>query len=152
MIDISELAKRSGQPASTLRYYEERGLIQSVGRRGLRRTFDDAVLERLAFIALGRAAGFTLDEIAQMFAKGVGETVDRDRLMEKADELDERIRKLTVIRDGLRHTAQCSAPSHMACPNFRGILKAAGLGLLPPLEGRAGQPTRARRSVRKSPE
>ena len=36
-MDITEVAKRSGVPASTLRFYEEKGLIASVGRRGLRR-------------------------------------------------------------------------------------------------------------------
>ena len=66
-MDISEVAQRSGVPASTLRFYEEKGLIASVGRRGLRRVFTADVLERLALIALGRAAGFTLDEISQEF-------------------------------------------------------------------------------------
>ena len=47
-LDINEVAQRSGMPASTLRFYEEKGLIASVGRRGLRRVFGPAVLERLA--------------------------------------------------------------------------------------------------------
>ena len=59
--DIAEVAKRSGVPASTLRYYEEKGLIASTGRRGLKRTFDPDVFEKLGLIALGRAAGFALD-------------------------------------------------------------------------------------------
>ena len=53
-MDIAEVARRSGLPASTLRYYEERGLISSVGRQGLRRLFHPTVLERLALI--GRAS------------------------------------------------------------------------------------------------
>ena len=60
-MDIAEVARRSGLPASTLRYYEERGLIASVGRQGLRRTFDPGVLELLSLISLGQAAGFSLD-------------------------------------------------------------------------------------------
>ena len=66
-LDIAAVAQQSGVPASALRYYEEKGLIASVGRRGLRRLFDAGVLERLALIALGQAAGFSLDEIAGMF-------------------------------------------------------------------------------------
>src|SRR3546814_7320286 len=62
-LDIAEVAQRSGVPASALRYYEEKRLIASIGRRGLRRLFDPGVIERLALIALGRAAGFSLDEI-----------------------------------------------------------------------------------------
>jgi DNA-binding transcriptional MerR regulator len=65
--DIAEVARRSGVPASTLRFYEEKGLIMSAGRRGLRRLFEPAVFERLALIALARASGFTLEEIARMF-------------------------------------------------------------------------------------
>jgi len=52
-MDITEVAKRSGIPASTLRFYEEKGLITSVGRRGLRRLFGANVLEQLALIAIG---------------------------------------------------------------------------------------------------
>ena len=42
-LDISDVAKQSGIPASALRYYEERGLIAAIGRRGLRRVFDAGV-------------------------------------------------------------------------------------------------------------
>ncbi len=68
MMDIAEVARQSGFPASTLRYYEDRGLIVSVGRRGLRRMFEPAVLRRLALIALGRDVGFSLIEIAAFMA------------------------------------------------------------------------------------
>lgn len=125
-MDIAEVARRSGVPASTLRFYEEKGLIASVGRSGLRRLFAPAVLERLALIALGRAAGFSLDEIAHMFAPDGRPQIDRRLLANKAEELDVRIRKLTAMRDGLRHAAACPAPSHMECPTFRRLVGAAG--------------------------
>lgn len=124
-LDIAEVAQRSGVPASALRYYEEKGLIASTGRRGLRRTFDARVLERLALIALGRAAGFSLDEVASMFDAQGRPNIDRALLVAKADELDGAIRRLTSMRDGLRHAAACTAPSHMECPKFRRILRAA---------------------------
>ena len=104
-LDIAQVAKRTGAPASTLRFYEEKGLIASIGRRGLKRLYDPSVLERLALIALGRAAGFSLDEIGQMFAPDGRPRIDRARLMTKADELDGTIRRLTAMRDGLRHAA-----------------------------------------------
>ena len=129
-MDIVEVAQRSGIPASTLRYYEEKGLIVSIGRRGLRRVFDARVLERLALIALGSAAGFSLDEIASMFAPDGRPRIDRQKLAAKADELDRTIRQLTAMRDGLRHAAACPAPSHMECPSFRRLVGAAASGLL----------------------
>jgi DNA-binding transcriptional MerR regulator len=129
-LDIAEVAERSGVPASTLRYYEEKRLIVSIGRRGLRRLFGAEVLERLALIALGRAAGFSLDEIALMFAPDGQPRLDRMMLTAKADELDRTIRRLSTLSEGLRHAAVCPAPSHMECPTFRRILKAAASGMI----------------------
>ena len=131
-MDIAEVAQRSGIPASTLRFYEEKGLIASIGRRGLRRLFDPGVLDRLALIALGRAAGFSLDEIARMFAPDGRPRIDRRMLAAKAQELDGTIRELTAMRDGLRHAAACKARSHMECPTFRRLLRAAASGALKP--------------------
>lgn len=127
-LDIAEVARRSGLAASTLRYYEERGLIAPSGRRGLRRQYDEAVLERLALITLGRTAGFSLDEIARMFAPDGRPDIDRGMLAAKADELETRIRELRVLRDSLRHAAACPAPTHLECPTFRRMLRAAGAG------------------------
>lgn len=124
-LDIAEVAQRAGVPASTLRFYEENGLIASTGRRGLRRQFDPGVLERLALIALGRSAGFSLDEIAGMFAPDGQPRIDRELLAAKADELDRTIRRLSALRRSLRHAAACPAPSHLDCPTFRRILRAA---------------------------
>jgi DNA-binding transcriptional MerR regulator len=129
-LDISEVARRSGVPASTLRFYEEKGLIASIGRRGLRRVFDAAVLERLALIALGRAAGFSLDEIAPILASDKTPSIDRQMLKTKAEELDRTIHQLSAMRDGLRHAAACPKPSHMECPTFRRYLRAAASGAI----------------------
>jgi len=130
VIDITEVAARSGLPASTLRFYEEKGLIRSMGRRGLRRLFDPAVLERLALITVGRAAGFSLEEIVAMSPANGRPRIDRKVLAAKADELDRTIRTLSRMRDGLRHAVACTAPSHMECPTFRRILKSAAAGAL----------------------
>ena len=124
-LDIGEVAKRSGVAASTLRFYEQKGLIVSLGRRGLRRQFDSRVLDRLALIALWRSAGFSLDDIVRMFAPDGRPRIDRQKLLAKAKELDGTIRELRTVRDRLRHAAACPAPSHMECPNFRRYLQAA---------------------------
>jgi DNA-binding transcriptional MerR regulator len=128
--DIADVARRSGVPASTLRFYEEKGLIVSAGRRGLRRLFDTDVFDRLALIALARFAGFTLEEIALMFAPEGRPRIDRKALAAKADELDGTIRKLAAISDGLRHAAACRAPSHFECPTFRKLMAKAASGAI----------------------
>jgi DNA-binding transcriptional MerR regulator len=146
-LDINQVARSTGVPASTLRFYEEKGLIESVGRRGLRRLFDPRVIERLAVIALARAAGFELEEIARMFAPDGRPRIDKQVLATKADALDRKIHELTAMRDGLRHAVACRAPSHMECPTFQRLLKSA-------LSGNIGARTRrsvARPRVRKRP-
>lgn len=127
-MDISQVAQQSGLPASTLRFYEEKGLIASVGRRGLRRVFTADVLQRLALIALGRAAGFSLAEMRPIFAAGGRPRLDRKMLAAKAEELDRTIRRLSAIRDGLRHASVCPASSHLECPTFRRLLRVANAG------------------------
>ncbi|MGH8025697.1 MAG: helix-turn-helix domain-containing protein [Pseudoxanthomonas sp.] len=124
-LDISEVVQSAGVPASTLRFYEEKGLIASIGRNGLRRQFNETVLERLALISMGRSAGLSLDDIAAMFDPDGQPRIDRRMLAARADELEKTVHQLTVMRDALRHAAACSAPSHMECPTFRRILRAA---------------------------
>jgi DNA-binding transcriptional MerR regulator len=125
LMDIAEVARRAGVPASTLRFYEEKGLVAAVGRRGLRRLFESDILGRLSLIALGQSAGFSLKEIGAMFAPDGRPRIDRAKLAAKADELDGTIRRLTAMRDGLRHAAACPARTHMECPTFRRMLKKA---------------------------
>lgn len=121
--DIATVAQKSGIAASALRYYEEKGLITSIGRRGLRRLFEPSVLVRLALIDVGRAAGFSLKEIAGMLGSGNGVEVDRQMLSAKADGIDATIRRLIAMRDGLRHAAECPAPNHIDCPSFQRIVR-----------------------------
>jgi MerR family redox-sensitive transcriptional activator SoxR len=130
LLDIAEVAKRSGVSASTLRFYEDKGLIASAGRRGMRRQFHSNVLERLAVIALGRVAGFSLDEIVQVFTPDGKVRIERARLTAGAEMLDREIQELTTLRDRLRKAAACPAPSHMECPTFRRFVRLAGAGRL----------------------
>lgn len=125
LIDIVEVGRRSGLPASTLRYYEQLGLIESLGRRGLRRTFGADVLDRLSLIALGRSAGLSLAEIGGMLGVDGEVRIDRELLAARAHDIDRAIRQMQAIRDGLRHAANCPAPSHEECPSFRRLKEAA---------------------------
>lgn len=124
-MDIGEVVKASGLPASTLRFYEEKGLIKSYGRNGLRRLFSANVVERLALISLGRNAGFSLEEIYEMFLPN-GLVINRELLSAKASELDRKIIELTSMRNGLRHAAVCQATNHFECPKFLRLLSIAG--------------------------
>lgn len=129
-MDISEVAKRSGVAASALRYYEAKGLIRSLQPGAARRKFAPGVLDQLALIALGQAAGFSLDEIGSMFKPDGEPSIDRKMLRAKADDLDRTVKRLKAMSEGLRHAAACRAPSHLQCPTFRRLMKIAASGAL----------------------
>jgi DNA-binding transcriptional MerR regulator len=101
-LDIREIADLSGISPSALRYYEKRGLIQPVGRNGLRRQYHENVLNKLQLITLGQAAGFSLDDIAAM--------------------IDNTIRRLQLLSRGLKHAARCTQPEHTECEEFQKIV------------------------------
>lgn len=124
-MDISEVARRTGVPASTLRYYEQKGLIHTTSPAGTRRRFAPEVLDQLALIALGQAGGLSLDEIQTMLTPDGSPRVDSQVLLNKADEIDSTIKRLQAMSDGLRHVAACPAESHAQCPTFQRLLKAA---------------------------
>lgn len=124
-MDIADVARRTGVPASTLRYYEKKGLLTSLAGHGQRRQFAADVIDRLALIALGQAAGFSLEEVGTMLVEG---QVDRSKLLAKADELDARIKRLQAMSKGLRHAAKCPERDHLSCPKFQRIIKIAAAG------------------------
>lgn len=129
-MDISEVSKQTGIPASALRYYAQKGLIASVSEKGARRRFAAGVLDQLALIALGQAAGLSLDEVRSMLSPCGPPSIDRQLLAAKADEIDAQIRRLKAMSAGLRHAAACPAPSHVECPSFQKLLRAAASGAL----------------------
>lgn len=129
-MDISEVSRRTGIAASALRYYEKRGLIVSVGPPGTRRRFAPGVLDQLALVALGQAAGLSLDEIQSMLSPHGSPTIDRQLLAAKADEIDAQVRQLRAMSRGLRHAAACPAPSHAQCPTFQRLLRSAATGAM----------------------
>lgn len=123
-MDIGEVAKKSGISTSALRYYEEIGLITPNGRKGLRRQYHSNVLEKLAIITLAKQAGFGLDELRQL-VKSQKILINKEQLKKKASEIDNKIKRLEAVRDGLIHACNCKAPSHLECPKFQRLLKLA---------------------------
>jgi MerR family redox-sensitive transcriptional activator SoxR len=119
MLDIAEVATRSGLASSALRFYERRGLITSGERNGLRRTYEPEVLDRLALISCAKAAGFTLAQIERFLAATPDDTELRARMAEKAHQVDDEIARLTRMRDSLTHAVTCSHTPLVECPEFK---------------------------------
>ncbi|SEF83513.1 DNA-binding transcriptional regulator, MerR family [Nonomuraea solani] len=119
LLDIAQVAERTGLAASALRFYEKRGLIDSAGRNGLRRTYRPEVLDRLTFIRCARDAGFTIAEIARFIQADPGDQELRAHLAARARRLEEDIARLTGMRDGLRHATTCTHEPLVECPDFK---------------------------------
>lgn len=125
LLDIGDVASKSGVQPSALRFYEEAGLIAPAARHGLRRQYDSEVLRQLKLIAMGKSAGFSLEDIAGMFGRD-GLQLSRPAMHQRADEIDRQIRELTTLSILLRHVAECRAASHLECPTFRRLMDLAG--------------------------
>lgn len=79
-IPIGALARRSGVPASALRFYEAQGLIKSTRSQAGRRTFARDVLRRVAFIRVAQSVGLSLEQI-----QGALATLPNQRTPTRAD-------------------------------------------------------------------
>jgi DNA-binding transcriptional MerR regulator len=106
-MQISELAKQSGVPAKTIRYYESIGLLPAPDRADNNyRHYTSAILDRLRFIASARSLGFTLSDISDLLiARDSGEA-PCERVLDALDaqlvSLDQRIADLLALREDLR--------------------------------------------------
>lgn len=122
-MDIAFVRERTGLSASALHHYEQLELIASTGRVGLRRQYDEDVIEVLSVIALCQRSGFSLDEVRELMARrhnASWKTLARTKLAE----IEETLASLAQVRDGLRHALDCRSPDIMRCEHFRRRLDA----------------------------
>ena len=124
LLDIGEVAARSGMPPSTLRYYERERIIVSTDRRGLRRQYQADVLNTLAVVAICQRAGFRLAEIKMLLATG-GDPSWKQLVRRKRDELRAQVRHLTTTADQLDHALLCPSANVFDCEHFQGALRHA---------------------------
>jgi MerR family redox-sensitive transcriptional activator SoxR len=120
LITISEVSRRSGVAASALRFYEERGLIESERAGSGHRRYPRAVLRRIAFIVFAQRIGLTLDEIGTELAKLPPHRApvrrDWSRLSSGwTARIDERIAELERLRLGLTECIGCGCLSLDRC-------------------------------------
>jgi MerR family redox-sensitive transcriptional activator SoxR len=108
---IGEVARRVGVRASTVRYYEERGLIAPEGRSGGKRVYAQQAVERMALIAFAKKAGFSLDEIRELLAGFPDDTPASIRWSKLAEaklvELDAMSQRIELMRAALHQVSRC---------------------------------------------
>jgi MerR family transcriptional regulator, redox-sensitive transcriptional activator SoxR len=133
LLTISEVVKRSGVAASALRFYEDRGLIESQRAGSGHRRYDRSVLRRIAFIVFAQRVGLTLEEIGDELAKlppgRVPTRRDWSRLSRGwSERIDQRIAELQRLRAGLTECIGCGCLSLDRCKLANPNDRAARLG------------------------
>jgi DNA-binding transcriptional MerR regulator len=121
LLTIGEVARRSGKPASTIRYYEEVGLIRPT-RIGGRRHYPTEIVRELAIIETAQRADLSLGEIRLLLEASPDDRRSTERLRDVAErklpELNEAIARAQVVRGWLEDAALCHCPSLDDCPLF----------------------------------
>lgn len=116
---IGDLAQRAGLATSTIRYYEEVGLLPRAARASGRRLFDDATLDRLLVIAFAKEAGFSLREIRQLFDGFASDTPAGARWQKlartKLAEIDALAARIDTMKRLLRQALRCGCVDLEAC-------------------------------------
>jgi DNA-binding transcriptional MerR regulator len=115
-LTIGEVARETGVAATTLRYYEQIGLVPPAARVGGQRRYDESVLSRLEVIRLCKSAGFALEEIQLLFADDApGRPVSRALAKAKLAEIDAQMESLARAREVIEWGMRCTCPSIDAC-------------------------------------
>jgi DNA-binding transcriptional MerR regulator len=117
LLAIGELARRAGVTASTVRYYEELGLLPAPARVSGQRRYPESAARLVAAILLYSDAGFTLAEQKTLIAtRAPGER--RQLMRRKLAELDEQIARARAVREAISHGLRCPHEEMTQCPNF----------------------------------
>ncbi len=123
-LTIAGLARAGGVGVETIRYYQRRGLLETPERAGgsshsggIRR-YGEADVRRLRFIRSAQAAGFTLEQIAELLELDAGRDRARARALatERIAALDAKIAELQAARSSLQTLASACKGSTGPCP------------------------------------
>jgi MerR family redox-sensitive transcriptional activator SoxR len=121
-MSIGAVAAQAGRRPSSIRYYEQIGLLPRPDRVSGRRVYGPDTVRTLAVIETGQRAGLTLDEIRDLLSASDGDQAAIDRLREvalrKLPEVRELIERTEIVRDWLEAAARCECPTLDECPLF----------------------------------
>jgi MerR family redox-sensitive transcriptional activator SoxR len=119
---IGAVAALTGRRPSSIRYYEQIGLLPPARRVSGRRVYGPETVRALAVIETGQRAGLSLDEIRALLSASPGDQAAIERLRElaaaKLPEIAALIARTEIVRGWLESAARCECPSLDDCPLF----------------------------------
>jgi MerR family transcriptional regulator, redox-sensitive transcriptional activator SoxR len=121
-LSIGEVARLSGKAPSSIRYYEEIGLLDAPERISGRRRYPRTVERTLAVIETAQRAGLSLDEIRLLLEATRSDDAATERLRQVAEQklpvLREAIERAEIVHRWLEDAARCHCPTLDDCPLF----------------------------------
>jgi DNA-binding transcriptional MerR regulator len=117
-IDIGVLASQTDVSTATIRFYESKGLIKSIGRKGLRRQYPRHTIETISLIKLLKKSGLSLKEIGEVFIDQSKINIDRNLIDGKTEQIEKKINSLKNLLVILQHLKSCPYKDHLSCPDF----------------------------------
>ncbi|WP_298916288.1 Cu(I)-responsive transcriptional regulator [uncultured Roseobacter sp.] len=120
-MNISDVAKRTGLPVKTIRYYEDIGLIAPARSGNGYRSFSDSDIHKLAFLGRARSLGFGIDAcrgLLRLYNDKSRASADVKKLaQEHLAEIDQKLSELHQMRDTLSHLIEtCAGNDRPDCP------------------------------------
>jgi len=120
-LTVGQLAARSGVAISTIHFYESKGLIKAWRNDGNHRRYAREVLRRVALIKVAQRTGISLASIRKALnSLPKGRTPNADDWKKLSAqwrvELQDRINRLTRLRDQLDGCIGCGCLSLGVCP------------------------------------
>jgi MerR family redox-sensitive transcriptional activator SoxR len=122
MLTIGQVAEAAGINASAIRYYERHGILPEPARVGGKRRYDINILHRLSVLGVAKQAGFSLEEIGQLFEATDGGAPAHMQLKQlgqrRLPELDALISQATQVRGWLEAASDCTCDTLDECSLF----------------------------------
>jgi MerR family redox-sensitive transcriptional activator SoxR len=122
-LTVGQVAARSGVAISAIHFYERKKLLKSHRNTGNHRRYARAVLRQVAVIKVAQRVGIPLESIRQALT-----SLPRGRTPNEHDwaalstiwrsDLDDRIARLTKLRDELTNCIGCGCLSLDSCPLY----------------------------------
>jgi MerR family redox-sensitive transcriptional activator SoxR len=120
VLTIGQLAKATGVPTSTIRFWERRGLLAPQARLAGQRRYSEDAAHQVGLLLLCQDAGFTLAEIQRMIAQRATDPTTWRRLVEdKMVDVESSLAKLHKAYELLSHALDCHHDDILSCPDFQ---------------------------------
>lgn len=124
MYTIGQLSEATGVPASTIRFWERKGLLPDAPRTGGQRRYDEHAATEVASLLLCQEAGFTLAEIRRMADElGCRPTTWRTFVKDKLRDIEQRQAQLEHARELLDHALDCRHDTILQCPEYLRLVR-----------------------------